>query len=61
MLKNKNKIYIVIYLRMIKNVHHNPNKFPVEMNKFYRYEKHLIEMEGKLLDGYIFQVFMRVS
>ena len=42
---------------MIKNVHHNPNKFDMDVNKFYRYEKHLIELEGKLLDGYVFQVF----
>ena len=41
---------------MIKNVHHNPNKFPLDMNKFYRYEKHLVELEGKLLDGSIYQV-----
>lgn len=41
---------------MIKNVHHNPAKFPIDMNKFYRYEKHLVELEGKLLDRCIFQV-----
>ena len=41
---------------MIKNVHHNPTKFPIDMKKFYRYEKHLVELEGKLLDGCIFQV-----
>lgn len=41
---------------MIKNVHHNPDKFPVEVKKFYRYEKHLIELEGRLLDGNIYQV-----
>jgi WASH complex subunit 7 len=43
------------YKRMIKNIHHNPVKFQVDVNKFYRYEKHLVELEGKLLDGYIFQ------
>ena len=43
------------YKRMIKNVHHNPVKYQVEINKFYRYEKHLVELEGKLLDGCIFQ------
>lgn len=43
--------------RMIKNVHHNPNKYEIDvLNKFYRYEKHLVELEGKLLDGCIFQV-----
>jgi hypothetical protein len=41
---------------MIKNIHHNPNKFSLDMNKFYRYEKHLVELEGKLLDGCIYQV-----
>jgi hypothetical protein len=42
---------------MIKNVHHNPNKYEIDvLNKFYRYEKHLVELEGKLLDGCIFQV-----
>lgn len=41
---------------MIKNVHHNPDKYQIDVNKFYRYEKHLIELEGKLLDGYVFQV-----
>ncbi len=40
---------------MIKNVHHNPTKFPIDINKFYRYEKHLVELEGKLLDGNIYQ------
>jgi WASH complex subunit 7 len=40
---------------MIKNVHHNPGKYQFDMNKFYRFEKHLIELEGKLLDGLIFQ------
>ena len=43
------------YKRMIKNIHHNPVKFQVDVNKFYRYEKHLVELEGKLLDGCIFQ------
>ena len=43
------------YKRMIKSVHHNPVKYQVEINKFYRYEKHLVELEGKLLDGCIFQ------
>jgi WASH complex subunit 7 len=43
------------YKRMIKNVHHNPTKLQIDMKKFYRYEKHLIELEGTLLDGSIFQ------
>ncbi len=41
---------------MIKNVHHNPTKFSIDTNKFYRYEKHLAELEGQLLDGNIYQV-----
>ena len=41
---------------MIKNVHHNPNKFSIDTNKFYHYEKHLAELEGQLLDGNIYQV-----
>lgn len=41
---------------MIKTVHHNPEKYQIDVNKFYRFEKHLIELEGKLLDGYVFQV-----
>lgn len=45
--------------RMIKNVHHNPDKYQIDVNKFYRFEKHLIELEGKLLDGYVFQVLNR--
>lgn len=45
---------------MIKNVHHNPNKYPVDASKFFRFEKHLIELEGKLLDGYIFQVLKAI-
>lgn len=47
--------------RMIKNVHHNPNKFPIDINKFYRYEKHLVELEGKLLDGNIYQVILQTN
>lgn len=43
------------YKRMIKNVHHNPTKFSIDTNKFYRYEKHLAELEGQLLDGNIYQ------
>jgi WASH complex subunit 7 len=46
------------YKRMITNVHHNPNKFEVDVKKFFRYERHLAELEGKLLDGYIFQVIL---
>lgn len=46
------------YKRMVKNVHHNPNKFDIDIKKFFRFEKHLIELEGKLLDGYVFQVFI---
>ena len=41
---------------MIKSIHHNPTKFQIEINKFYRFEKHLVELEGKLLDGTIYQV-----
>lgn len=41
---------------MIKNVHYNPDNFELDLKKFFRFEKHLIELEGKLLDGYIFQV-----
>ena len=44
------------YKRMIKSVHHNPTKFQIDINKFYRFEKHLVELEGKLLDGTIYQV-----
>ena len=41
---------------MVKNVHHNPNKFEIDTKKFFRFEKHLIELEGRLLDGRVFQV-----
>ena len=41
---------------MIKSIHHNPTKFQIDVNKFYRFEKHLVELEGKLLDGTIYQV-----
>ena len=46
---------------MIKNVHHNPTKFSIDTNKFYRYEKHLAELEGQLLDGNIYQVWSAFS
>ena len=42
---------------MVKSVHHNSSKFNnIEMNKFHRFEKQLIELEGQLLDGNIYQV-----
>ena len=47
---------------MVKSVHHNTAKFSnIDMNKFHRFEKQLIELEGQLLDGNIYQVFILIS
>ena len=48
--------------RMVKSVHHNSSKFNnIDMNKFQRFEKQLIELEGQLLDGNIYQVSFNIS
>ena len=48
--------------RMVKSVHHNSSKFNnIDMNKFQRFEKQLIELEGQLLDGNIYQVSFNLS
>lgn len=43
------------YKRMVKSVHHNSGKFTIDLTKFHRFERHLVELEGNLLDGTIYQ------
>jgi WASH complex subunit 7 len=44
------------FFRMTKSVHHNSSKFNIDLNTFYRFEKQLVEIEGQLIDGNIYQV-----
>jgi WASH complex subunit 7 len=49
--------FFFLFFRMVKSIHHNTAKFNnIDMNKFHRFEKQLIELEGQLLDGNIYQV-----
>ncbi|CAL1541419.1 unnamed protein product [Lymnaea stagnalis] len=43
------------YYRMVKSVHHDPGKFGIPQDKVRPFEKLLMMLEGKLLDGMIFQ------
>ena len=41
---------------MLKSVEHNPQRFNLELDKLRPFEKIIMTLEGKLLDGIIFQV-----
>lgn len=43
------------YKRMLKSVRHAPEKFSLKEDKIRPFEKLLMKLEGKLLDGVIFQ------
>ncbi|XP_078530725.1 WASH complex subunit 4 isoform X1 [Lissotriton helveticus] len=49
------KDHWIMYKRLLKSVHHNPVKFGVQEDKLKPFEKLLLKLEGKLLDGMIFQ------
>eukprot|EP00057_Strongylocentrotus_purpuratus_P018431 XP_011672905.1 PREDICTED: WASH complex subunit 7 [Strongylocentrotus purpuratus] len=44
-----------LYKRMLKSVHHNPQRFGMEESKLRPFEKLLMGLQGQLLDGMIFQ------
>ncbi|KAL5013534.1 hypothetical protein ScPMuIL_007804 [Solemya velum] len=44
-----------LYKRMLKSVHHDPNKFGIPDEKLRPFQKLLMNLEGQLLDGMIFQ------
>ena len=41
---------------MLKSVHHNPDRFGLAEDKIGPFEKLMIQLEGQLLDGMIYQV-----
>ena len=41
---------------MLKSVHHDPRKFGIQPDKVRPFEKLMMQLEGQLLDGLIFQV-----
>ncbi|ESO99519.1 hypothetical protein LOTGIDRAFT_113446 [Lottia gigantea] len=45
----------MLYKRMVKSVRHDPGKFNVPEEKLRPFEKLLMSLEGKLLDGMIYQ------
>ncbi|XP_050413504.1 WASH complex subunit 4 [Patella vulgata] len=45
----------MLYKRMVKSVRHDPGKFSVAEEKLRPFEKLLMSLEGKLLDGMIYQ------
>lgn len=49
------KEHWTLYKRMVKSVHHDPVKFGVPQDKVRPFEKLMMILEGKLLDGMIFQ------
>ncbi|VDI58372.1 WASH complex subunit 7, partial [Mytilus galloprovincialis] len=44
-----------LYKRMLKSVHHDPGKFGIQPDKMRPFEKLMMQLEGQLLDGLIFQ------
>ncbi|XP_059151833.1 WASH complex subunit 4-like isoform X4 [Physella acuta] len=49
------KDHWTLYKRMVKSVHHDPSKFGIAQEKVRPFEKLMMMIEGKLLDGMIFQ------
>ncbi|XP_055882277.1 WASH complex subunit 4-like isoform X2 [Biomphalaria glabrata] len=49
------KDHWTLYKRMVKSVHHDPSKFGVPQEKVRPFEKLMMTIEGRLLDGMIFQ------
>ena len=45
-----------MFFRMLKSVKHNPGKFNLAVDKIRPFEKLLMNLEGQLLDGFVFQV-----
>ena len=43
---------------MLKSIHHDPGKFGIQPDKMRPFEKLMMQLEGQLLDGLIFQVSM---
>ena len=48
--------FIFCTFRMLKSVHHNPERFGLAEDKIGPFEKLMIQLEGQLLDGMIYQV-----
>ncbi|XP_067685139.1 WASH complex subunit 4-like isoform X2 [Haliotis asinina] len=49
------KDHWTLYKRMVKSVRHNPTKFNTTDEKLRPFEKLMMMLEGRLLDGFIFQ------
>jgi len=49
------KDHWTLYKRMVKSVHHDPGKFGIPTDKIRPFEKLMMMLEGRLLDGMIFQ------
>jgi len=49
------KDHWTLYKRMLKSVRHNPTKFQLPQDKIRPFEKLLMNLEGNLLEGRIFQ------
>ena len=45
---------------MLKSVRHNPGKFDLPVDKMRSFEKLLMNLEGQVLDGMIFQVMRHI-
>ena len=41
---------------MLKSVQHNPQRFDLEDDRIRPFEKLIMTLEGRVLDGFIFQV-----
>uniref|UniRef100_A0A8C5MSK7 WASH complex subunit 4 n=1 Tax=Leptobrachium leishanense TaxID=445787 RepID=A0A8C5MSK7_9ANUR len=49
------KDHWTMYKRLLKSVHHNPAKFSVREDKLKPFEKLMLKLESRLLDGMLFQ------
>ena len=47
---------LLLFNRMLKSVRHDPTKFNTTEEKLRPFEKLMMNLEGQLLDGMIFQV-----
>ena len=46
----------ILYFRMLKSVHHNPQRFGIDQSKLRPFEKLLLSLEGQVMHGRIFAV-----